>query len=120
MQLSFHKFNESQREQAVLKKLREGEIVAQISDAGTPGISDPGMALVSALCILLSFCLVFYLFGSGNKTTGCDPHPPLTWHASQVGGHLGLIYLINLFLLLVLHVKFCVMFFCDPINGPLG
>lgn len=45
--LSFHKFNESQREQAVLKKLREGEIVAQISDAGTPGISDPGMALVN-------------------------------------------------------------------------
>lgn len=54
MQLSFHKFNESQREHAVLKKLREGEIVAQISDAGTPGISDPGMALVSILCILLS------------------------------------------------------------------
>ncbi|KAG5542385.1 hypothetical protein RHGRI_022052 [Rhododendron griersonianum] len=48
--LSFHKFNESQREHAVLKKLREGEIVAQISDAGTPGISDPGMALVK-LCV---------------------------------------------------------------------
>ncbi|GFZ10360.1 tetrapyrrole (Corrin/Porphyrin) Methylase [Actinidia rufa] len=39
--LSYHKFNESQREQGVLNRLRQGEIVAQISDAGTPGISDP-------------------------------------------------------------------------------
>ncbi|KAL7244932.1 hypothetical protein ACSBR2_000300 [Camellia fascicularis] len=48
--LSYHKFNESQREQAVLKRLQQGEIVAQISDAGTPGISDPGMELVK-LCV---------------------------------------------------------------------
>ncbi|CAL5368342.1 unnamed protein product [Camellia sinensis] len=49
-QLSYHKFNESQREQAVLKRLQQGEIVAQICDAGTPGISDPGMELVK-LCV---------------------------------------------------------------------
>ena len=48
-QLSYHKFNESQREQTILKRLREGDIVALISDAGTPGISDPGMYLVSML-----------------------------------------------------------------------
>ena len=48
-QLSFHKFNESQREQTVLKRLKQGEIVALISDAGTPGISDPGTELVSML-----------------------------------------------------------------------
>jgi len=47
IQLSYHKFNESQREQAVLKRLKQGEIVALISDAGTPCISDPGMELVS-------------------------------------------------------------------------
>lgn len=40
--LSYHKFNESQREQRVLRRLKEGEIVVLISDAGTPGISDPG------------------------------------------------------------------------------
>ena len=51
--MSYHKFNESQREQAVLKRLRQGEIVALISDAGTPGISDPGMELVSMLTHLL-------------------------------------------------------------------
>ncbi|XP_022144419.1 uncharacterized protein LOC111014109 [Momordica charantia] len=48
--LSFHKFNESQREQSVLKRLKQGEIVALISDAGTPGISDPGSELVK-LCV---------------------------------------------------------------------
>nr|GLL48373.1 uncharacterized protein LOC109170058 isoform X2 [Ipomoea trifida] len=48
--LSYHKFNESQREQAVLKRLQEGQIVALISDAGTPGISDPGAELAK-LCV---------------------------------------------------------------------
>ncbi|KAI3464906.1 hypothetical protein Pfo_021569 [Paulownia fortunei] len=48
--LSYHKFNESQREQVVLKRLQGGEIVALISDAGTPGISDPGMELAK-LCV---------------------------------------------------------------------
>ncbi|XP_073306570.1 uncharacterized protein [Primulina huaijiensis] len=48
--LSYHKFNESQREQVVLSRLLDGEIVALISDAGTPGISDPGVELVK-LCV---------------------------------------------------------------------
>lgn len=51
-QLSYHKFNESQREQTVLKRLHQGEVVALISDAGMPGISDPGMELVSISKIL--------------------------------------------------------------------
>ncbi|CAN6539323.1 unnamed protein product [Malus baccata var. baccata] len=48
--LSYHKFNEAQRGQTVLKRLKEGEIVALISDAGMPGISDPGTELVK-LCV---------------------------------------------------------------------
>jgi len=47
--LSFHKFNEREREPSILRRLHEGEAVALISDAGTPGISDPGMELVSRL-----------------------------------------------------------------------
>ncbi|KAL9273118.1 Ribosomal RNA small subunit methyltransferase I-like protein [Drosera capensis] len=47
--MSYHKYNESQRERTVLRRLQQGEIVALISDAGTPGISDPGMELVK-LC----------------------------------------------------------------------
>lgn len=46
VQLSYHKFNESQREAAILRRLQEGQTVALISDAGTPGISDPGAELV--------------------------------------------------------------------------
>ncbi|TKY75188.1 Ribosomal RNA small subunit methyltransferase I [Spatholobus suberectus] len=48
--MSYHKFNESQREQVVLKRLKQGEIVALISDAGMPGISDPGTELAK-LCV---------------------------------------------------------------------
>ncbi|XP_074279387.1 uncharacterized protein LOC141604792 [Silene latifolia] len=47
--MSYHKFNECQREMTVLKRLQEGEIVALISDAGMPGISDPGSELAK-LC----------------------------------------------------------------------
>ncbi|RRT75576.1 hypothetical protein B296_00015107 [Ensete ventricosum] len=45
--ISYHKFNESERESSILQRLRQGEIIALISDAGTPCISDPGMELVS-------------------------------------------------------------------------
>ena len=40
--LSYHKFNEHQAVSRVVDRLRAGETVAVISDAGTPGISDPG------------------------------------------------------------------------------
>nr|POE54698.1 putative duf21 domain-containing protein [Quercus suber] len=50
--MSCYKFNESQREQTVLKRLKQGEIVALISEAGTLCVSDPGMDLVilQAIC----------------------------------------------------------------------
>ena len=40
--LSYHKFNEHQTVESVVNRLRGGETVAVLSDAGTPGISDPG------------------------------------------------------------------------------
>lgn len=44
--LSHHKFNEHQTLQSVISRLKGGAVVALISDAGTPGISDPGFLLV--------------------------------------------------------------------------
>ena len=40
--LSYHKFNEHQTVESAVNRLRGGETVAVVSDAGTPGISDPG------------------------------------------------------------------------------
>lgn len=44
--LSHHKFNEHGTSAAVVSRLLSGQNVALISDAGTPGISDPGFFLV--------------------------------------------------------------------------
>jgi 16S rRNA (cytidine1402-2'-O)-methyltransferase len=46
--LSLHEHNEQQATGQVLARLRQGESVALISDAGTPLVSDPGMRLVQA------------------------------------------------------------------------
>ena len=43
---SHHKFNEHGTSQTVVERLKAGETIALISDAGTPGISDPGFFLV--------------------------------------------------------------------------
>ena len=40
--LSYHKFNEHQTVSRIVERLLAGETVAVVSDAGTPGISDPG------------------------------------------------------------------------------
>lgn len=46
--MSFHDHNEEQRLAALLPLLREGKDVALVSDAGMPGLSDPGFSLVRA------------------------------------------------------------------------
>lgn len=44
--LSYHKFNEHQATAGFVRRMREGETLALVTDAGTPGISDPGFLLV--------------------------------------------------------------------------
>lgn len=43
---SFHIFNEHKTLAGLIARLQQGEVMALISDAGTPGISDPGFLLV--------------------------------------------------------------------------
>ena len=44
--MSHHKFNEHKTIEGVVARLEAGENIALISDAGTPGISDPGFLVV--------------------------------------------------------------------------
>lgn len=43
---SHHKFNEHKTLESVINRLKGGETIAMVSDAGTPGISDPGFLIV--------------------------------------------------------------------------
>ncbi len=46
--LSYHEHNEAARTAEVLPRIRDGERVALVSDAGMPAISDPGARLIAA------------------------------------------------------------------------
>jgi 16S rRNA (cytidine1402-2'-O)-methyltransferase len=46
--LSYFRFNEARRSEEILDRLRRGERVALVTDAGSPGISDPGEWVVKA------------------------------------------------------------------------
>ena len=47
---SYHEFNKVDKARYLVDKMREGVNVALITDAGTPGISDPGEELVKQCC----------------------------------------------------------------------
>jgi 16S rRNA (cytidine1402-2'-O)-methyltransferase len=47
---SYFEYNKIQKSEYLLKALKEGKSIALVSDAGTPGISDPGYAIIK-LCI---------------------------------------------------------------------
>lgn len=46
--LSYFQFNEARRSEEILERLARGEKVALVTDAGSPGISDPGERVVRA------------------------------------------------------------------------
>ena len=46
--ISYHKFNEQARVAEILDRLRRGERIALVTDAGMPGVSDPGARIVAA------------------------------------------------------------------------
>ena len=47
--ISYFQFNEAKRSEEILERLRRGEIVALVTDGGSPGISDPGERVVKAV-----------------------------------------------------------------------
>ena len=54
--ISYHKFNEQSRVNQLIEFLRSGKDIALISDAGTPGISDPATILIRA-CLKHDICV---------------------------------------------------------------
>jgi len=68
-----HKFNEHKTVNSLISRLQQGNRVAMISDAGTPGISDPGFLLVRA-CV------------ENNIEVECLPGPTALIPALAVSG----------------------------------
>lgn len=75
--ISYHAHNEARRTQEIIERLGRGERIALVTDAGTPGISDPGERVVKA-ALLAGFkvepvpgpcALVAALTASGLPTT---------------------------------------------------
>ncbi len=64
--LALHEHNEAQACSGVIQRLREGQRVALISDAGTPAISDPGGRLVAA--VRSAGCPVIPIPGASSVT----------------------------------------------------
>jgi 16S rRNA (cytidine1402-2'-O)-methyltransferase len=56
-QISYHEHNSTSRIPELLQKLEDGKAIALVSDAGMPGISDPGYELVKA-CVDAGFDVV--------------------------------------------------------------
>lgn len=65
--LSVHQHNEAEGAQSVVARLRQGQRVAYASDAGTPGVSDPGARLVAA--VRAAGLAVMPLPGASSVTT---------------------------------------------------
>jgi len=47
--LSYFQFNEAKRSEEIVERMRRGEKIALVTDAGSPGISDPGERVVKAV-----------------------------------------------------------------------
>lgn len=72
-QRSYHEHNERERLGEVLDRLREGATVALVTDAGMPGVSDPGYRLVAACAEV-------------NLEVSVVPGPSAVLHALVVSG----------------------------------
>ena len=67
--VSYHKFNEKERSEMLIRTLEEGKSVALISDAGMPCISDPGRILVKEVKQTLPETKITCIPGASAVTT---------------------------------------------------
>lgn len=76
--ISYHDHNEMTRAPELILRLEEGEHIALVSDAGMPGISDPGHRLI-ALCVRHGFAVVpvpgASAFLAALAASGLPTHP---------------------------------------------
>lgn len=54
--LSYHEHNQAKREKELIEKIKQGLTIALVSDAGMPGLSDPGYKLIKS-CIELGIAV---------------------------------------------------------------
>lgn len=74
--ISLHEHNEASRSQELIRRVADGQVIAVVSDAGMPGISDPGLRLTNACAdagteieVLPGACAIpLALVGSGMPT----------------------------------------------------
>src|SRR6201993_499201 len=92
--LSYHEHNEAARTAELLPRLEAGERIALVSDAGMPGISDPGARIVRAALeagievtvlpgpsAVETALVASGLVGGGVSFLGFPPRGAKDWHA---------------------------------------
>lgn len=81
--LAVHQHNEAEAAQAVVAQLHQGLRVAYVSDAGTPGVSDPGARLVAA--VQAAGLRAVPLPGASSVTTALSVAGAVS-HGGETGG----------------------------------
>jgi len=83
--LAVHQHNEAEAALAVVQRLQQGQRIAYVSDAGTPGVSDPGARLVAA--VQAAGLRALPLPGASSITTALSVAGAVA-HSPESGGFL--------------------------------
>jgi len=82
--VSYHQHNEAKRVQELLPRLEAREKVALASDAGLPGVNDPGARLIAAAIERDMWKVIVVMFGPRVISSASTPRrSPIAWCASS-------------------------------------